>query len=104
MDIVQDDTFNAEVLENKGPVLVDFFAEWCGPCRQMLPLVGELDAEMAGKVKIVKMNVDDAPKTPAQFDIQTIPTFIIFKDGKLVDKKVGSMTKSQLTDWVSSHL
>ena len=104
MNIVMDDTFKAEVLDNKGPVLVDIFAEWCGPCRQMLPLVGELDSEMAGKVKIVKMNVDDAPNTPAQFDIQTIPTFLIFKDGKLVDKKVGSMSKSQLTDWVNSHL
>ena len=70
----------------------------------MLPLVGELDEQMTGKLKVVKVNVDDAPKTPAQFDIQTIPTFIIFKDGKLVDKKVGSMSKSELTDWVSSHL
>ena len=104
MNIVQDDNFASEVLQSKEPVLVDFFAEWCGPCRQMLPLVTELSTEMAGKVKVVKMNVDDAPKTPTQFDIQTIPTFIIFKDGKAVDKKVGSMTKSQLTDWVSSHL
>lgn len=104
MNIVQDDNFASEVLQSKEPVLVDFFAEWCGPCRQMLPLVTELSTEMAGKVKVVKMNVDDAPKTPTQFDIQTIPTFIIFKAGKAVDKKVGSMTKSQLTDWVSSHL
>lgn len=104
MNIVQDDNFASEVLQSKEPVLVDFFAEWCGPCRQMLPLVTELSTEMAGKVKVVKMNVDDAPKTPTQFDIQTIPTFIIFKDGKAVDKKVGSMTKSQLTDWVNSHL
>ena len=104
MDIVMDDTFKSEVLDSQKPVLVDFFAEWCGPCRQMLPLVGELSEEMSGKLKVVKMNVDDAPDTPAQFDIQTIPTFLIFKGGKLVDKKVGAMTKDQLTDWVSSHL
>ena len=104
MQVILDDAFESEVLQSKEPVLVDFFAEWCGPCRQMLPLVGDLATEMSGKLKVVKMNVDDAPKTPAQFDIQTIPTLMIFKNGQLVDKKIGAMTKSQLTDWVSSNL
>ncbi len=103
MDIINDESFKAEVFDAQGPVLVDFFAEWCGPCRQMLPLVTELAGQMAGKVKIVKMNVDDSPKTPSSYDIQTIPTFIIFKGGQVVDKKVGSMTQSQLADWVNSH-
>ena len=104
MEMIDDNSFESEVLEATGPVLVDFFAEWCGPCRQMLPLVSDLATHMAGKIKVCKMNVDDAPKTPASFDIQTIPTLMIFKDGQLVDKKVGAMTQSQLTDWVSSHL
>ncbi|MGN1091428.1 MAG: thioredoxin [Alphaproteobacteria bacterium] len=104
MEMIDDNSFESEVLEATGPVLVDFFAEWCGPCRQMLPLVSDLATQMAGKIKVCKMNVDDAPKTPASFDIQTIPTLMIFKDGQLVDKKVGAMTQSQLTDWVSSHL
>ncbi|MBE6449648.1 MAG: thioredoxin [Alphaproteobacteria bacterium] len=104
MQVILDDAFESEVLQSKEPVLVDFFAEWCGPCRQMLPLVGDLAAEMSGKLKVVKMNVDDAPKTPAQFEIQTIPTLMIFKNGQLVDKKIGAMTKSQLTDWVNSKL
>jgi thioredoxin 1 len=104
MDMIDDNNFKAEVLDAKGTVLVDFFAEWCGPCRQMLPLVGDLATQMAGKIKVCKVNVDDAPKTPASYDIQTIPTLMIFKDGQLVDRKVGAMTQSQLNDWVSSHL
>ncbi len=104
MQMINDESFDAEVLKSEKPVLVDFFAEWCGPCRQMLPLVTELSNEMANDIKIVKMNVDDAPKTPSMFDIQTIPTLIVFKGGKVVDKKVGAMTKSQLTEWVRSCL
>lgn len=104
MQMINDESFDAEVLKSEKPVLVDFFAEWCGPCRQMLPLVTELSSEMANDIKIVKMNVDDAPKTPSMFDIQTIPTLIVFKGGKVVDKKVGAMTKSQLIEWVRSCL
>lgn len=103
MNVITDDTFKAEVLDAKGLVLVDFFASWCGPCRQMLPLITEVANEKPN-VKIVKMDIDESPKTPAQYAIQTIPTFILFKDGELVEKKVGSMPKSVLTDWINSKV
>lgn len=103
MNIVNDSNFKEEVLNADGVVLVDFFAEWCGPCRQMLPIVDELSSTMTG-VKIVKVDVDDAPQTPSLYDVQTIPTFAIFKNGELVDKKVGSMAKGQFEDWIKSHL
>ena len=104
MDVILDDAFEKEVLQSKEPVLVDFFAEWCGPCRQMLPLVGELASEMSGKVKVVKMNVDDAPKTPASCDIQTIPTLMVFKNGEAVERLVGLMPKSSIITNVEKHI
>ena len=83
---------------------MDFFATWCGPCRQMLPIVTEVSEEMADKIKIVKMDVDEAPKTPADYDIQSIPTLILFKGGQVVDVKNGAMPKSQLIEWINSKI
>ena len=104
MQIVNDNNFEAEVLNASTPVLVDFFATWCGPCRQMLPIMDEISDEMAGKIKIVKMDVDEAPKTPEDYDIQTLPTLILFKDGKVVDTKTGSQMKSQIIEWINSKI
>ena len=102
MQIVNDNNFETEVLNADKPVLVDFFATWCGPCRQMLPIVEELSEEMAEKIKIVKVDVDEAPKTPENYDIQTLPTLILFKDGKVIDTKTGSQMKSQIIEWINS--
>ena len=104
MQIVNDNNFETEVLNAGKPVLVDFFATWCGPCRQMLPIVEELSEEMAEKIKIVKVDVDEAPKTPENYDIQSIPTLILFKGGQVVDTKTGAMPKSQLIEWINSKI
>lgn len=97
---VNDTEFESEVLKASGPVLVDFWAEWCGPCKQLSPLVDELANDLQGKVKVVKVNIDDAPEAPTKYGVRGIPTLMIFKDGKVVDTKVGGMPKSQLADWV----
>ena len=104
MEVINDSTFENEVLKSDKPVLVDFFATWCGPCRQMLPIVTELSEEMSDKIKIVKMDVDESPKTPETFAIQSIPTLILFKDGKVLDQKTGAMPKSALLEWINSKI
>lgn len=101
---VTDQNFEAEVLQADGPVVVDFWAEWCGPCKVMSPLVDELANELGGKVKVAKINIDENPNAPTKYGVRGIPTFMVFKGGQLVDTKVGSMSKTQLTEWVNSSV
>lgn len=98
-----DEQFEEKVLNSKGLVLVDFWAEWCGPCRQLGPILETIDNEMGDAVKIYKMNVDDAPKTAGNFGLRSIPTLFLFKDGVQVDSKVGLVSQSTLTSWIKSY-
>ena len=101
---VTDQSFESEVLQADGPVVVDFWAEWCGPCKVMSPLVDQLASELGDKVKVVKVNIDENPNAPTKYGVRGIPTFMVFKGGQLVDTKVGSMSKTQLSDWISSSV
>ena len=101
---VTDASFEADVLKSSEPVVVDFWAEWCGPCKMIGPSLEEIATEMAGKVKIVKMNVDENPGVPGTFGIRSIPTLILFKDGKAASQKVGAAPKGDLVKWISSAI
>lgn len=101
---VTDDEFEAQVLNAEGPVLVDFWAEWCGPCKMIAPVLVEIAEEMDGRVKIAKVNVDENPHTPAKYGVRGIPTLILFKDGQVAGSKVGALPKAQLAQWVESVL
>ncbi|MCW5720923.1 MAG: thioredoxin [Devosia sp.] len=101
---VSDANFGEEVLNSKEPVLVDFWAEWCGPCLAIAPVLDELSGELAGKVKIVKLNVDQNPSTTAKYGVRSIPTMILFKNGEAADMKIGAGTpKAGLTKWLEGH-
>ncbi len=99
---VTDQSFEADVLKSTEPVVVDFWAEWCGPCRMIAPALEEISNEMAGKVKIVKLNVDENPAVAAQFGIRSIPTLMIFKGGELAAQKVGAASKGDLSKWIAA--
>src|SRR3569833_580649 len=97
---VNDDAFQAEVLESDIPVLLDFWAEWCGPCKSIAPVLDELAGEYEGKLKVVKINIDENQQTPRQYGIRGIPTLMIFKDGKVAGTQVGAVGKSQLNQFI----
>lgn len=101
---VTDASFEADVINAELPTLVDFWAEWCGPCKMIAPILDEVASEYVGKVKITKLNVDENANTPAKYGIRGIPTLLLFKNGQVQATKVGALTKSQLTAFLDSHI
>jgi thioredoxin 1 len=101
---VGDDDFEAQVLQSDTPVLVDFWAEWCGPCKMIGPSLEEISNELSGKVKITKLNIDENPELAAQFGVRSIPTLMIFKDGEVADIKVGALPKTALSHWIGGNV
>jgi thioredoxin 1 len=100
---ISDKDFAKEVEQHSGLALVDFWAEWCGPCKQLLPTIEAITKELAGVVKVMKMNIDENPEIPSKLGIRSIPTLMLFKDGKHIDTKVGSAPKNSLLEWIKSH-
>lgn len=101
---VSDSDFEAEVLKSSTPVLVDFWAEWCGPCKMIAPVLDEVAKEYEGRIKFVKVNVDEHTETPAKYAVRGIPSLLLFKNGDLAATKVGSLTKAQLSEFLDGHL
>ena len=102
MKHVTDTSFDSDVLKAEGAILVDFWAEWCGPCKQIAPALEELSQELGGKVTITKVNIDDNPQTPGKYGVRGIPTLMIFKNGQVAATKVGALPKSKLKEWIES--
>jgi thioredoxin 1 len=101
---VSDGSFETDVLKADGPVLVDFWAEWCGPCKMVAPFLDDLATEMQGRLTVAKVNIDENPQTPQKYGIRGIPTMLLFKDGKVAATKIGALPKSKLYEWVESVL
>ena len=101
---VTDDSFAADVLQSQQPVLVDYWAEWCGPCKMIAPILDEIAKEYAGRLKVAKLNIDDNQETPASYGVRGIPTLMLFKNGAIEATKVGALSKSALSAFIDSHL
>jgi len=101
---VTDDSFESDVLKASGAVLVDFWAPWCGPCKQIAPILTEIAADMGDKITIAKVDIDDNPNTPGKYGVRGIPTLMIFSDGNVQGTKVGAVTKGKLVDFINEHL
>ena len=101
---VSDQSFESDVLKAEGPVVVDFWAEWCGPCRMIAPALDEIAAEMNGKLKIVKLNVDENPDTPIRYNVRGIPTLMLFKGGQVASTQIGAVPKSKLVEWINRSI
>lgn len=99
-----DGNFKRDVLESEVPVIVDFWAEWCGPCRMIAPVLEEVATEMNGKIKILKLNIDENPAMPAQLGVRSIPTLALFKNGQAISTKVGLLSKSKIIEWVGTAI
>jgi thioredoxin 1 len=101
---VTDTSFKTDVLESSGPVVVDFWAEWCGPCKAIGPALEEISSELAGKVTVAKINIDENPSTPSKYGVRGIPTLMLFKDGKVAATKVGAAPKGKLLEWINQSI